>query len=201
MSVSVSGGRLAVMKISTHGLPEAHPVDTAWVDEALATAYRAGDPLGALIGYPLDGGEGIMIVGWPDGGPGRFTLIEARTGLGTGPARYMQVVAFDAPRSPEWAAAEQLAATHRLWPAAQGVPGIVRALRLRDEHNALTVVTLAETAEAIEQAVRAIMSTWLLPGEDPAVFTGPDRVGVYRLMHADLPVEASAEAQTGRSRT
>ena len=32
------------------------------------------------------------------------------------------------------------------------------------------------------------MSTELLPGEDPALLTGPDRIGFYRLVHADLPI-------------
>ena len=181
------------MKISTHTLPEAHPVDTGWVDNALATAYAAGDPLGALVGRPLDGGDGLMIVGWPDDGADRFELIDSQPGRGTGPARYMQVIAFDGPRSPEWAAAEQLASTQRLWPAARDLPGMVWALRLRAPDNAVTVLTLAETAEAIDHANRAIMSTALLPGEDPALLTGPDRVEVYRLMHADLPTEAITE--------
>lgn len=184
------------MNLSTHSLPSAHPVDLAWVDDALATAYAAGDPLGAVVGCPLDGGDGLMIVGWPDGAAGRFGLVESPSGRGTGPARYMQVVAFDGPRTAEWAAAEQFASTKRLWPAIRDIAGIVQVLRLRAEDNALTVVTLAETADAIDHAIRAIMSTTLLPGEDPAQLTGPDRVGRYRLMHADLPIQASALSQT-----
>lgn len=189
------------MNLSIQHLPEAHPVDTGWVDDALAAAYADGDPLGALVGSPLGGdGEGIMIVGWPDGGSGPFALVEALHGPGPGPARFMQVVAFDGPRSPQWVAAEQFAATHRLWPATRDVPGIVWVLRLRAADNATTIVLLAETADAIDAGIRAIMSTDLLPGEDPSLLTGPDRIGVHRLMHADLPIEA-LEAHTTRSRT
>jgi hypothetical protein len=199
MSAPACGGTLGGMNISTHSLPGAHPVDTGWVDDALATVYAAGDPLGALVGRPLVSGDGLMLVGWSDGGAGRFELADVLSGHSTGPARYMQVITFDGPRSPEWAAAERLAAT-RMWPAARDVPGVVRILRLQAEDNGVTVVTLAETADAIDETVRAVLSTSLLPGEDPALLTGPDRIGIYRLVHADLPVEASTDAESEGSR-
>lgn len=181
------------MYISTHSIHGTHPVDTAWVDEALATAHAGGDPLGTLIGRPLgDGdGDGIMLTGWPDAGEGRFALVDALRGRGTAQVRFMQVLAFDGPRSAQWAAAEDLAGRRRLWPATQGVPGVVWVLRLRTGDNAVIIVTLTETADAIDEAVRAVMSSTLLPEEDPALLAGPDRVGVYRLMHADLPIEAT----------
>ncbi len=188
------------MNLSIQHLPEPHPVETGWVDDALSTAYADGDPLGALIGGPLGGdGQGIMIVGWPGGGPGPFALVEALRGPGTGPARCMQVVAFDGPRSPQWVAAEQFASTHRLWPATRDVQGIVWVLRLRAADNATTVVLLAETPDAVDEGIRAVLSTQLLPGEDPALLTGPDRLGVYRLMHADLPIEALDAGTEGRT--
>jgi hypothetical protein len=45
------------MNITTHTLPDAQPVVTGWVDGALATVYGTGDPLGAIVGWPLGGGE------------------------------------------------------------------------------------------------------------------------------------------------
>ena len=92
---------LADMDNSVHTQPSAHPVETGWVDDALASAYAAGDPLGALIGRPLAPGDGIMLVGWPETGPGRYHLIETRPGRSAGPATYMQVVEFSGPRSEE----------------------------------------------------------------------------------------------------
>ncbi|MDG6101852.1 hypothetical protein Daura_37670 [Dactylosporangium aurantiacum] len=201
MSAPPRGGTLDGMDISTHPLPDADPVDTGWVDAALSTAYAAGDPVGALVGCPLDGGDGLMLAGWPDPAPDLFeqpyALVEALAGQGAGPARFMQVVAFDGPRSPEWVAAEQAAAHGRLWPAVREVPGIVWTLRLRAADGGTSVVTLAETADAIDAAVRAVMSTSLLPGEDPRLLTGPDRMGVYRLMHADLPIPAAGGSAGG----
>jgi hypothetical protein len=178
------------MHISTQSLPEAHPVDTAWVDRALAAASTAGDPLGALVGSPLGSGEGIMLTAWPDDGAGRFQLTDAWRGRGTAPARYMQVTVFDGPRSPQWADAERFASTRRLWPAVRDIAGIICTLRLQAPDNAVTLVTLAESADAIDETIRKIMSTALLPEEDPDLLTGPDRVGIYRLMHADLPIDA-----------
>jgi hypothetical protein len=187
MSVPAPGGTLDGMNISTHRLPNAHPVDTGWVDEALASAYATGDPLWTLIGWALSGGDGVMITARPEDGP--FRLIDSRRGPGSGPARYMQIVAFDGPRSAEWVAAEEYASTHRLWPVTRNIPGLVQSLRLRADDNATTVVILAETADAIDEGIRAVMSTTLLPDEDPTVLTAPDHMGVYRLMHADISLE------------
>jgi len=179
---------LAGMDISVHTQPSAHPVQTGWVDDALASAYAAGDPLGALIGRPLAPGDGIMLVGWPETGPGRYHLIETRPGPSAGPATYLQVVEFSGPHSEEWVAAEQRAAAERLAPATEGIAGIVSVLRMRAADNAYLVAVLAESLDVFDQASQAIMSTDLLPGEDPAFLGGPDRISFYRLVHADLPI-------------
>jgi hypothetical protein len=179
---------LAGMDISVHPQPNAHPVETEWVNDALTSARTAGVPLGALVGRPLAAGDGIMLVGWPEGGPGLYHVIENRPGRGTGPATYMQVVEFSGPRSEEWVAAEQRAATERLGPATEGIDGIVSVTRMRAADNAYTVVILAESMDAFDVASQAIMSAELLPGEDPELLSGPDRISFYRLVHADLPI-------------
>jgi len=185
---------LTGMDISVHPQPNAHPVKTEWVDDALAGAYTAGDSLGALVGRPFALGEGIMLVGWPEGGPGRYHVIETRPGRGNGPATYMHIVEFSGPRTEEWVAAEQRASTDRLGPATLGIDGIVSVLRLRAADNAYMVVILAESMDAFDAASQAIMSTELLPGEDPALLGGPDRISFYRLVHADLPITEGSRA-------
>ena len=185
---------LTGMDISVHPQPDAHPVETGWVDEALTGARTAGDLLGALVGRPLAPGDGIMLVGWPEGGPGRYHLIETRPGRGTGPATYMQVVEFSGPRTEEWVAAEQRAATDRLGPATDGIDGIVSVIRMRAADNAYMVVVLAESMDVFDVASHAIMSTELLPGEDPELLGGPDRISFYRLVHADLPITEGSPA-------
>jgi hypothetical protein len=182
------------MDISVHAQPSTHPVKTEWVDDALAGAYAAGDPLGVLVGRPLALGDGIMLVGWSESGPGRYHVIETRAGRSTGPATYMNVVEFLGPRTEEWVAAEQRASADRLGPATDGIDGIVSVIRMRAADNAYQVVILAETMEAFDTASQAIMSTELLPGEDPAFLGGPDRISFYRLVHADLPITEGSRA-------
>ena len=182
------------MDISVHAQPNAHPVRTEWVDDALADAQTAGASLGALVGRPLAPGDGIMLVGWPDGGPGRYHVIETHAGRSAGPATYMQVVEFFGPRTEEWVAAEQRASTGRLGQATLGINGVVSVMRLRAADNAYLVVILAESMDVFDAAQQAIMSTELLPGEDPALLTGPDRISFYRLVHADLPITEGSRA-------
>jgi hypothetical protein len=185
---------LTGMDISVHPQPNAHPVETGWVDDALTGARTAGVRLGALVGRPLAPGDGIMLVGWSEGGPGRYHVIENRPGRGAGPATYMQVVEFSGPRTEEWVAAEQRAATDRLGPVTMSIDGVVSVTRMRAADNGYIVVVLAESMDVFDVASQAIMSTELLPGEDPELLGGPDRVGFYRLVHADLPITEGSPA-------
>lgn len=175
------------MDISVHPLPNAHPTETGWVDDALASANAVGHPLGALVGRPLVAGDGIMLVAWSGASRDRYQLLDTRDGRSSGPARYLQMISFDGPHTPEWADAEQRAADGRLWPATRDIVGVVRVLRMRTEDNAYIVAILTDSVEAIEEASQAVMSTPLLPDEDPRLLTPPDRMQIYRLVHADLP--------------
>ena len=65
---------------------------------------------------------------------------------------------------------------------------------MRAADNAYLVVILAESMDVFDVASQAIMSTKLLPGEDPALLGGPDRISFYRLVHADLPVTEGSQA-------
>jgi len=143
------------------------------VDHALADANAARTPLGVLIGRPLALGGGIMLVGWPDGGPAQYHVIETRPRPGRGAARYMQVVEFPGPRSEEWVAAGERAAGGRLGPATDAVDGIVSVLRLRAAADAYLVIVLAESMDAFDVASQAIMSTELLPGRIPRSSAAP----------------------------
>ena len=48
------------------------------------------------------------------------------------------------------------------------------------------MTTASETHEQIREAIAA---TELLPGEDPALLPGPDRVTTARVLRAELPTE------------
>ncbi|MCO1660568.1 hypothetical protein [Pseudonocardia humida] len=92
-----------------------------------------------------------------------------------------QLVHFDAPRTDDWSAAMLRAGRERIWPAVRDVPGAVRSLSLVGDGNAHLVVNLAATVEAVDAAQRLITTTALLPWEDPAALTGPDRIDLHRV--------------------
>ena len=186
------------------------PQDTSWVDEVLTALRSGGVPAGALVCAAMGMGPGTVVALWDDerdaagvpsgavGAAGGVTLGSGRTyevdfrkaGAGPGPARYLQLLTFDGPRSTEWSAAYHRAGEHRIWPATKDLPGLVEVIRGRTADGSRFAVTAAGSVEALEAGAKAIMSTELLPGEDPAQLTGPDSMAVLRLLHADLPVGA-----------
>lgn len=185
------------------GAPPPH--STQWVDDVLA-----GVPgqLGALVSRGMSmsdqGLAGTVITLWPEtptdlptgiqgtirlAEPQHYRLVHLHGDGLPGPARYLQVAAFDGPREARWSAAFERSSTDRIWPAMTAVPGILGALLCQAEDGAALALTLATSVEALEAGLAAVMSTELLPGEDPALLTGPDRVDIHRLLHAELPAE------------
>ncbi|MGH3716420.1 MAG: hypothetical protein ACRDT4_23610 [Micromonosporaceae bacterium] len=106
-----------------------------------------------------------------------YEVRDALDGAGTGrdPA-YAQLVWFDGPRSVAQTAADERSGRERAWPAIRNLPGLVRTIALSGRDRAMVVLTLTTDAETIDAAQRAVRSTTLLPGEDPALLGGPDRV-------------------------
>ncbi|MGI5500193.1 hypothetical protein [Lentzea sp. CA-135723] len=92
---------------------------------------------------------------------------------------YAQLIYFDGPRSSEQLAAEDFAAAERIRPAIAAVPGGIRTYVLRQPDGAEVILTLAETEQALHAGRDAIMGTTLLPGENPDLLPGPDRVEIY----------------------
>jgi hypothetical protein len=90
-------------------------------------------------------------------------------------ARYAGLTEFDGPRSAAQVEADRRSNRERVGPAALQVTGVLGALVLRAPDGAMVVVALAEHEAALVAASHAIVSTPLLPGEDPALLRGPDR--------------------------
>jgi hypothetical protein len=112
-------------------------------------------------------------------------VVEAdRLGPSAGqPATAATVLWFDGPMSPARRAAAQFGYQHRIGPAMASVPGWIRSLVLwRDRDAASCVTTLARDIEALEHSAAAVNATVLLPGEDPALLTGPDRVDLHHVV-------------------
>lgn len=112
---------------------------------------------------------------------------------------HAQIIYFDGPRSPELVAASARAGRDRIEPA------LAADGRFRAEHVATFVLRQPDGAEAVMVVTRSeagldlvreiAFGTSLLPGEDPALLTGPDRVERWAVAHADLRA-AMTEAAT-----
>ena len=113
---------------------------------------------------------------------------------------YAQIVHFDGPRSPELIAAIERADLERILPAlnadAQVREATVATFVLRGADGTEVVVIVCDTEEALQRGNEVIMKTALLPGEDPALLPGPDRVQILPVVRAfgrNLePIEVSA---------
>ena len=97
-------------------------------------------------------------------------------------ATVCQVAWFDGPRSAAQNEAMRRAGEERIRPAVEPVPGFAGAYVLcHQEDSSVVVLTLATSIEAIGRIADAMFSTSLLPGEDPALLSDPDRVETYKV--------------------
>jgi hypothetical protein len=99
-----------------------------------------------------------------------------------------QIVYFDGPRSPEVVAASERAGRERILPAVSADPeiraGHCGTFVLRQPDGTQLVLILADSAAALDRGDAVTTATQLLPGEDPALLTGPDRVERYEVVAA-----------------
>lgn len=184
------------------GVPGPH--DDSWVDAVLTALRARAVPAGALVARPLDLGPGRVVALWDDAAdaaafaPGAAGPVTIGPGLGyevrqhwagtsPGPARYLQLASFGE-HGEAWGTAFDRAGADRIWPAVGHLPGLVTALTGAGPAGSRVSLTLADSVEALEAATAGLMSTALLPWEDPADLVGPEALAVLRLVHADLPV-------------
>jgi hypothetical protein len=100
---------------------------------------------------------------------------------------YAQLTYFDGPRTPEQVAAADFAGRNRIEPAVRQLGQPFRVYVLRRDDGSEVVVSIADSEQALLDAQKAILGSELLPGEDPALLPGPDRIELY-------PVIASLDA-------
>jgi hypothetical protein len=113
---------------------------------------------------------------------------------------YAQVIFFDGPRAPEQVAAEDFAIRERIQPAISQLGHRFRVYVLRREDGSEIVLTIADSEQALLDGQKAIMSTELLPGEDPALLPGPDRVELYPVVGVQ-ELDPATGAVSARART
>jgi len=92
---------------------------------------------------------------------------------------YAQLTYFDGPRTPEQLAAQDFAGRERIQPAISKLGHRFNVYILRRDDGSTVVVSIADSKDALLDAQKAIMSTELLPGEDPVLLPGPDRIDLY----------------------
>jgi hypothetical protein len=101
-------------------------------------------------------------------------------------AMYAQIIYFDGPRSPELIAAADRAGRERVTPAVLADPTLaaehVATWVLRQPDGTELTIVITGTAAALDRGQEIIMSTELLPGEDPALLPGPDRIERYEVV-------------------
>ncbi|HEU5391821.1 MAG TPA: hypothetical protein VFV73_38575 [Streptosporangiaceae bacterium] len=110
---------------------------------------------------------------------------------------YAQLTYFDGPRSPEQQAAEEFASQERLLPAVSQLGQAFRVYRLRHDDGSMVVISIADSQQALLDAQKAIMSTELLPGEDPSLLPGPDRIELYPVLEVH---DIAAASENGSER-
>jgi hypothetical protein len=106
---------------------------------------------------------------------------------------YAQLTYFNGPRTPEQVAAADFGGRERIAPAISKLGHHFRVYVLRRDDGSQVVVSIADSKDALLDAQKAIMSSELLPGEDPALLTGPDRIDLYPVIEAqDINPSAGA---------
>lgn len=93
---------------------------------------------------------------------------------------HVQIMMFDGPRSEAQVKASERAGLERIDPLVGSHPELrerlVGGIRCTAPDGAECVVVLARDEGALDLLGRVVMTSELLPGEDPALLTGPDRV-------------------------
>jgi hypothetical protein len=112
---------------------------------------------------------------------GVYEVLAGHAGLATvAEASVAQVLWFDGPRSAAQVDAMRRAGEERIQPAVDQVSGHAGTYVLcHTEDSAVVVIVLATSTDALNRIAEAALSTSLLPGEDPALLTGADRIELY----------------------
>jgi hypothetical protein len=92
---------------------------------------------------------------------------------------YAQLTYFDGPRPPEQTAAADFAGQERIVPAVTKLGHRFQVYVLRRDDGSEVTIVIGDSKQALLDAQKAILSSELLPGEDPGLLTGPDRIELY----------------------
>ena len=178
-----------------------------WGRSLLPSLLGDADPAGTCVFGRLDGLDGAVLTLWDDesaaataaartGDAARvleasvYAVVEVQPGADrTRAPRFAQLVWLNGSGDERRADSAIRAGRERIAPALKDVEGVVGTYVLRAQDHRMVVVTLVTSVETPEVMRQVIMSTELLPWEDPAQLTDPDRIDVDRVVVAEMPVE------------
>lgn len=160
----------------------------------VSTTLPAGTrPVGAVEVAQLDGGGSTTIAFWADeasapAGERVYRVVDTFDGVAAGRAPlFAQVTWLNGCGDPAVARAADRGGRERVLPAVRDVDGLVGVLVLHSADDRIVVLATATSREAHSEVQRRIARTPLLPGEDPALLPGFDRVQLGRVVRADVP--------------
>ena len=164
-------------------------------DIVTAALAGAGDPVGAVVVAHGDGDECTVVALWPEeaqapAGSRAYALADRFDGLAAGRTPlFGQLTWVNGTGDPAVARAAERGGRERIHPAIADVDGLVGVLVFRSADDRILVVATATGQETHTEVQDRISRTPLLPGEDPALLPGADRVELGRVLRADVPAE------------
>jgi hypothetical protein len=178
----------------------------AWAHSLLPSLPEGGQPAGWCALGRLDGMDGAVFALWLNatdaaaathavGGAGwldacAYRVVQVEPGVAAGERpRFAQLIWLNGAGDADRADAALRAGRERIAPAVRDVEGVVGTYVLRAEDDRLVVLTLVTGVDTPEALRRAILATRLMPWEDPAQLTDPDRIDIDRVLVAQLPME------------
>ncbi|MGY1809947.1 hypothetical protein ACI8AF_21480 [Blastococcus sp. SYSU D00669] len=153
----------------------------------------SGEPVGSVEVAHLDGAESTTIAFWPDEGSAPagervYRVVDAFDGAAAGRAPlFAQLTWVNGTGDPAVARAAEFGGRERINPAIRDVEGLVGGLVLESADHRIVVLGTATSLEAHTEVQDRIARTPLLPGEDPALLPGADRLELGRVVRADVP--------------
>ncbi|GAA5017000.1 hypothetical protein GCM10023258_03050 [Terrabacter aeriphilus] len=101
---------------------------------------------------------------------------------------HAQLLVFDGPRSAELVAAADLADRRRIKPLLEAHPAvhddIVARYDLRQPDGGRAMLVVSGSESTLDAMIELIMTSELLPGEDPRLLPGPSRAERYVVAEA-----------------
>ncbi|WP_448627936.1 hypothetical protein [Geodermatophilus sp. URMC 64] len=158
-----------------------------------ATPPAGADPIGSVEVAHLEGGGSTTIAFWAaeDAAPAGervYRVVDGLDGVAAGRTPlFAQITWINGTGDPAMAQAAERGGRERIVPAVRDVEGLVGVLVLRSADDRIVVLGTATSLETHTEVQERIMHTPLLPGEDPALLPGYDRLELGRVVRADIP--------------